>query len=153
METTRKTKKFYRELISQKMLNTPVDIISEVLKKYAPANKWWTEIYLGDKTKFCWNHKIERVGLNRETKCVYLDVYWQGDSTDGKEAVSLASVLAMFRLGRDYIVPAEHEWLGNGTYCKHSDLRISKEEVENAYKAIVAYLQKPSAKTRSTTHE
>lgn len=137
----RKTKKFYRELIAKQMLNTPIDIIKEVVKKYAPEDKWWTRIYLAKNTKFNWNHKIERIGVSENGKgVVYFSIYWQGDSTDGNDTADLTKVINAVRYGREYVIPAEHEFIGNRTYCRHSDLRISKEEVEDAYKALVAYL-------------
>ena len=139
METQRKTKKFYRELIAKQMLNTPIDTIKEVVKKYAPEDKWWTRIYLAEHTKFNWNHKIERIGVNKQG-VVYFSIYWQGDSTDGNDAADLTKVINAVRYGRDYVIPAEHEFLGDRTYCRHSDLRISKAEVEDAYKALIAYL-------------
>lgn len=141
METQRKTKKFYRELIAKQMLNTPISTIREVICKYAPEDKWWTRIYLADKTKFNWNHKIERIGVSTDLKGMpYFSIYWQGDSTDGTTSADLMSVVSAVRYGRDYVIPAEHEFLGDRTYCRHSDLRISKAEVEDAYKALIAYL-------------
>lgn len=140
METQRKTKKFYRELIAKQMLNTPISTIKEVIEKYAPVDKWWTEIYLAKHTEFHWNHKIEKIGVSRKKGNVYLDIYWQGDSTDGNDGADLSVVLNAVRYGRDYVIPAESEFIGDRTYYRHSDLRISKAEVEEAYKALIKYL-------------
>lgn len=137
----RKTKKFYRESIAAQMLATPVELLKEVALKYSPKDKWHTEIYLpDDAVPFNWNHRLERIGFGKESKRLYFDVYWQGDSTDGNTTVGVEDVVRAVRWGREYVIPAENEWLGNRTYCRHGDLRIEKEEVENAYKYLVKFL-------------
>lgn len=148
MDTTqRKTKKYYRELIAKQMLYTPVGVIGEVVTKYAPKNKYHTEVYLNkDIAEFQWNHRLEYIGVNKKSGRVYLDIYWQGDSTDGNESVVLTDVINAIRSGRYYVIPAEHEFIGDRTYCRHGDIRISKEEVENAYKALISYLTKSAKK-------
>lgn len=146
--TQRKTKKYYRELIASRMLGTPVCVIAEVIKKYAPKDGWRSEIYFRrEATPFKWNHRIERIGLNKSgMSSAYLDIYWQGDSTDGNTTVNLSDVIRAVGSGRDYVIPAEHEFINGRTYERFSDICISREEVGNAYKALINYLSPKSTK-------
>jgi hypothetical protein len=144
--TTKKTAKYYRDIFSGNDIRKAVSVLPEVIKKY--GHKRWTtskhndEIKLKGYTEFEWNHQIEGFGISEKSGRVYVDIYWQGDSTDGNES-EWADVMMYGKT-----IPAEHEWLGNRTYCKHSDLRISAEEFRNALKAVAKYLSPEEMKIR-----
>ena len=144
--TTKKTAKYYRDIFSGNDIRKAVSVLPEVIKKY--GRKRWTtskhndEIKLKGYTEFEWNHQIEGFGISEKSGRVYVDIYWQGDSTDGNES-EWADVMMYGKT-----IPAEHEWLGNRTYCKHSDLRISAEEFRNALKAVAKYLSPEEMKIR-----
>ena len=144
--TTKKTAKYYRDIFSGNDIRKAVSVLPEVIKKY--GHKRWTtskhndEIKLKGYTEFEWNHQIEGFGISEKSGRVYVDIYWQGDSTDGNES-EWADVMMYGKT-----IPAVHEWLGDRTYCKHSDLRISAEEFRNALKAVAKYLSPEEMKIR-----
>ena len=144
--TTKKTAKYYRDIFSGNDIRKAVSVLPEVIKKY--GHKRWTtskhndEIKLKGYTEFEWNHQIEGFGISEKSGRVYVDIYWQGDSTDGNES-EWADVMMYGKT-----IPAVHEWLGDRTYCKHSDLRISAEEFRNALKAVAKYLFPEEIKKR-----
>ena len=144
--TTKKTAKYYRDIFSGSDTRKAVSVLPEVIKKY--GHKRWAsskgndELYLKGYTEFEWNHQIVGFGISEKSDRVYADIYWQGDSTDGDES-EWADVLMYGKT-----IPAEHEWLGDRTYCRHSDLRISAEEFRNALKAVAKYLSPEEIKKR-----
>ena len=146
METRRKTKKYYRDLIAKQGINTQTSVIKEIFDRYVTADKWGRkQIYLPKETvKFNWNHRIEHICSNKNYP-LFFSIYWQGDSTDGNDGADALEVLQRIRGGRDYVIPAEHEFLGDRTYCRHGDLRIEKEELEQVFQALIGYL-KPTKK-------
>ena len=85
--TTRKTAKYYREeLMKNHNLSTLTTLIKEVVTKYGKDN----QISLKN-DDFNWNHQV--TGFSVSSKgIVYVNVYWQGDSTDGDTCVSLSDV-------------------------------------------------------------
>ena len=144
--TTKKTAKYYRDIFSGNDIRKAVSVLPEVIKKYG-HKRWATskhndEIKLKGYTEFEWNHQIEGFGISEKSGRVYVDIYWQGDSTDGNES-EWADVMMYGKT-----IPAVHEWLGDRTYCKHSDLRISAEEFRNALKAVAKYLSPEEMKIR-----
>ena len=137
--TTKKTAKYYRDILSGNDIRKSLSVLPEVIKKY--GYKRWSGskgndiLYVRGYTEFEWNH---RIGLPEN--CV--DIYWQGDSTDGNTSEYASDLI----YGKT--IPAEHEWLGDRTYYKHSDLRITKEEFANALKAVAKYLSPEDIKAR-----
>ena len=142
---TRKTAKYYRDILNGNDIRKAVSILPEVIKKFG-SKRWATskhndQLYVKGYTEFEWNHQI--VGFFLTDKgMVCADIYWQGDSTDGYESEFVSAML------NGKTIPAVHEWLGDRTYCKHSDLRISSEEFRNALKAVATYLSPEEIKTR-----
>lgn len=147
---TRKTAKFYRDIFTNGNISNAISVLPEVIKKFG-YKRWSTSksnniINLKGYTEFNWNHQIEGFFLT-DKGMVCADIYWQGDSTDG----STSEYVNDLRWGKT--IPAEHEWLGDRTYYKHSDLRISREEFENAIRAIGKFLAPDAIKARKVAAE
>lgn len=146
METTKKTAKYYRDILSGNDTRKALSVLPEVIKKYgnrrhgkySKGNDW---LPLRAYTEFEWNHRIEGFYLS-DNGGVYADIYWQGDSTDGNDSVSAISCL------NGKVIPAEHEFIGGRTYYCHGDLRISREEFADAIKAVAKYLDPKDIKAR-----
>ena len=148
--TPRKTAKYYRDILNSGNISKSIAILPEVIKKF--GHKRWADYSNGNDTlnirkytEFNWNHRIEGffIGNYKESKGKLLvDIYWQGDSTDGNES-EYASALAYGKT-----IPAEHEFIGGRTYYKHSDIRISREEFADALKAVAKYLSPEEIKKR-----
>lgn len=152
--TTKKTAKYYREILASGNISKSLEILPEVIKKF--GYKRWSEdksnnaLNLRGYTEFNWNHQIRGffIGSHKEAKGrLLVDIYWQGDSTDGNES-EYASALAYGKT-----IPAVHEWLGDRTYCKHGDLRITREEFADALKAVAKYLAPEEIKKRKIAKE
>jgi hypothetical protein len=149
--TTKKTAKYYRDIFNGGNISLAISILPEVIKKfgyklhgkYSKTNDY---INLKGYTEFNWNHQIEGFFLT-DKGMVCADIYWQGDSTDG----STSEYVNDLRYGKT--IPAEHEWLGDRTYYKHSDLRISREEFEDAIKALGKFLAPDAIKARKVAAE
>lgn len=144
--TTKKTAKYYRDIFTSGNISLAISVLPEVIKKfgykrhgkYSKTNDY---INLKGYTEFNWNHQIEGFFLT-DKGMVCADIYWQGDSTDGNDSEYVNNL----RYGKT--IPAEHEWLGDRTYYKHSDLRISRDEFEDAIKALGKFLAPDAIKAR-----
>ena len=144
--TPRKTAKYYRDIFASGSLYQCAKLLPEVIKKF--GCKRWEKYSKGNDmlnlrgyTEFEWNHRIDGFFITDKGKgCV--DIYWQGDSTDGNDSLYVDECI------NGKTIPAVHEWLGDRTYCKHGDLRISREEMENAIRAIGKYLSPEAIKER-----
>lgn len=154
MPATRKTAKFYQDILSGDNLRNAVAVLAEVIRKF--GTKRWSgskhNDYLKVKalTEFEWNHQIVGFGISssKENKGrVYVDIYWQGDSTDGDESEWADAML----YGKT--IPAVNEWLGDRTYTKHGDLRISRDEFADALKAVARYISPEEIKKRKAAAE
>lgn len=146
----RKTAKYYREILNGNDVRKAISVLPEVIKKFG-SKRWVSskhndQIYIHPYTEFEWNHQIEKFGIS-DKGIVYADIYWQGDSTDGNTSEYVNSLV------NGKTIPAEHEWLGDRTYYKHSDLRISPEEFRNALKAVAQYLSPEEIKKRKAAEE
>lgn len=143
--TTRKTAKFYRDILSGGDAYKATAILPEVIRKYGrkrwSGDKQRNQIPLRGYTEFNWNHTIEGFFLS-DKGVLYIDIYWQGDSTDGNDSITARD--AMY----GHVIPAEHEWLGDRTYTRHGDLRITTEEYRNAIKAVAKWLAPENIKAR-----
>lgn len=146
MATARKTAKYYRDIISKGNVSEVVNLLPEIIKRF--GYKRWEDysktndvINLRNYTKFEWNHQIESFFLSDKGN-VCVDIYWQGDSTDGNKSEYAKDVM----YGKT--IPAEHEFIGGRTYYTHSDIRISREEFANAIKALAEYLSPENIKKR-----
>ena len=147
----KKTAKYYRDILNSGNISKALSVLGEVIKKY--GSKRWSDyskandiINVREYTEFNWNHQIEGffIGKNGE---VLVDIYWQGDSTDGNTSEYASSLM----YGK--VIPAEHEFDGYRTYYKHGDLRISREEFADALKAVGKYLAPEEIKARKIARE
>ena len=143
--TPRKTAKYYRDIFTNGSLYQCAKLLPEVIKKFGykrwESSKGNDMLNLRGYTEFEWNHKIEGFFLTNNGE-VYVDIYWQGDSTDGNDSVPANECI----YGKT--IPAEHEFIDGRTYYRHGDLRISKEEFANAIKAVAQYLSPENIKAR-----
>lgn len=139
----RKTNKYFRESLAKAKSLTMTDLknlIIEVLNKYTDDGK----VYL--RPEFNWNHMLEafsyskKYGLN-----VY--VYWQGDSTDGTEVVGFDELFRGTSC-RDYVIRAEHDFIGGRTYERHGDLRVEREEIYNLCAELAKWIEPKAIKAR-----
>lgn len=134
----RKTPKYYRDILNGNDTRKALSVLPEIIERF--GHKRWADyskrndtLSVRKYTEFEWNHRIEGFFISdRGELCV--DIYWQGDSTDGNDSVSATSCL------NGKVIPAEHEFIGGRTYYRHGDLRISREEFEEAVKAVAKYL-------------
>ncbi len=145
MAQVKKTAKYYRDILSGDNISAALKVLPEVIKKYG-YKRWETAkeggiINLKKYTEFEWNHQIEGFFLtDKDVPCV--DIYWQGDSTDGNNSLYVRECV------NGYVIPAEHEVIDGGTYYKHSDIRISRDEFSAALKAVAKYLSPEAIKER-----
>ena len=143
--TPRKTAKYYRDILTSGNTYNAVKVLPEIIKKFGykrwSGSKGNDVLRVRKYTEFEWNHRIEAFFLNDKGRlCV--DIYWQGDSTDGNDSLYADECI------NGKVIRAEHEWIGDRTYCRHGDLRISREEFANAVKAVAKYLSPEEIKVR-----
>lgn len=145
MAQVKKTAKYYRDILSGDSISAALKVLPEVIKKF--GRKRWEDysktndiINLKDYTEFEWNHQIE--GFFISEGALYVDVYWQGDLTDGNNSVLAAKCVG------GYVIPGKYEFEGGRTYQTHSDIRISRDEFSAAIKAAAKYLSPEAIKER-----
>ena len=143
----RKTAKYYREILNGNDIRKAISVLPEVIKKFG-SKRWASskhndQIYIRPYTEFEWNHQIEKFGIN-DKGIVYVDIYWQGDSTDGNTSEYANNLIN----GR--VIPAEWDNIGGsyGMVQRHGLLRITREEFTNALKAVAKYLSPEEIKKR-----
>lgn len=129
----RKTINYYREALKK---NVTESLIAEVATKYGDG-------HIRVKGEFHWNHRIEGFGVTKDGK-VYVDIYWQGDSTDGNDTIRLAD----FKCRNEVVIPASSYFDGYRTRYDHSDIRVSRAEVEEAIAFISEWLSPDAVKAR-----
>lgn len=152
--TLRKTAKYYRDILNSGNISKSLEVLPEIIKKYGykrwGGSKSNDNINLYGYTEFNWNHRIEGFFISdyKDNKGkVLVDIYWQGDSTDGNVSEYAKDLV----YGKT--IPAEHEWLGDRTYTRHGDLRITREEFADALKAVAKYLAPDEIKKRKIAVE
>lgn len=142
----RKTNKYFRDSLANAKNLSFADLknlIIEVMKKYVDPKVG--RVYL--RPPYNWNHMLEAFSYSKEYGLnVY--VYWQGDSTDGTEIVSFDDLFRGTANGREYVIRAEHEFIGNRTYERHGDLRIEREEIYNLCIELAKYIEPSAIKAR-----
>lgn len=125
----RKTKKYYRELIptitSAKKLE---EALIEIVKKYKPE---------GLQTKMDWDHQL--IGFYTYKNKLSINVYWQGDDTDGNTYVSFSDVY-----NRKYTISASSYFDGYRTRYIHDDIRIKPSEVKELINNLINWLSPKS---------
>lgn len=68
-----------------------------------------------------WNCRINGMSVAKDN--VWVDIYWQGDSTDGDDWVSLKD-LYTGTSGKDYLIPSTYQ---------HDRLRITRDMLNEAF--------------------
>ena len=141
----RKTAKYYRDLLTSGNIYNAVKVLPEIIKKFGykrwESSKGNDMLQVRKYTEFEWNHKIVGFFLTKKGS-VCVDIYWQGDSTDGNDSLYAEECI------NGNTIRGEYEWLGDRTYCRHSDIRITAEEFRNAIKAVAQYLSPEEIKAR-----
>ena len=141
----RKTAKYYRDLLTSGNIHNAVKVLPEIIKKFGykrwESSKGNDMLQVRKYTEFEWNHKIVGFFLTKKGS-VCVDIYWQGDSTDGNDSLYAEECI------NGKTIPAEHEFIGDRTYYRHGDLRITAEEFRNAIKAVAQYLSPEEIKAR-----
>lgn len=125
----RKTKKYYQNIVNRGLLSA-LAILPEIVSHYGKNPRGCRgrkEIFVD--TEMGWNHRITAFFFYK--KELYIDVYWQGDNTDGDASVKIVPGKT------SYHIPAKHYDDGYRTRIVHSDINISSEELYNAIKAAV----------------
>ena len=149
--TTRKTAKYYRDILNGNNIYKSLEVIPEIMKKFGFVDEYRTEINFPRDVvhdNFNWNHSIEGFDLAKDGT-LYAKVYWQGDSTDGTEYVA-----ARYLIG-GYTIKAEWDNVGGswGMVCRHSPLNVTEEELRKAIKAIIPLLSADLIKARKKYNE
>lgn len=116
----------YREALKK---GVSIELITEILKKFSPKGLIRVD------AEFNWNHEITGFWLNKNGELM-IDIYWQGDSTDGNTCISGSS----FRSRDTVVVPAEHFFDGSRTRIVHGDLRIEKSELQPTAASLIEWL-------------
>lgn len=124
---TRRASVDYVVEVSKSFLDA-VNILPDMLKKHGEGSLKQISV----RPEMGWNYRIEGFYVSRGA--VYVDVYWQGSSTDGTQNVSLDKLVASIKSGRDYIIPADSYFDGERTRTRHGDIRIDKNAVYDAIK-------------------
>lgn len=133
----RKTINYYRNELAKGFNET---IISDVIKKYGNNGQIRFDTR---KVKFHWNHCIDSIGVGKNGG-LWLGIYWQGDSTDGTDSVNVSD----FRFRNEVVIPASSYFDGYRTRYNHSDIRVSREELNEAVKEVLNYISPESIKAR-----
>ena len=125
----KKTKKYYRELIPTITSAYKLEeVVIEVIKKYKPR---------GLETEMWWDHQLKDLVVDKNK--LYVEVYWQGDSTDGEDYVIFSNVY-----NRRHTIPAKSYFDGYRTRYDHEDIRIEPSEVKELINNLVNWLQPKS---------
>ena len=133
MEQVKKTPKYYRDILANadKNFSLALSVMGDVLKKY--GNHPYSNYEIPADVEFNWNHQVKGFTLTKKG-VVYVDVYWQGDSTDGDDCCTLAD----FRWNNVVVIKAEYyepDRYGVREE-RHSPLRVERAEVISAMKWI-----------------
>lgn len=133
---TKKTPKFYRDILANadKNFSLALSVMGDVLKKY--GNHPYSNYEIPAKVEFNWNHEVKGFTLTSKGN-IYVDVYWQGDSTDGDDCCSLNN----FRWNNVVVIKAEYyepDRYGVREE-RHSPLRVERAEVISAMKWIAEH--------------
>lgn len=117
----RKTKKYYRDLINKDQ-NSAFSVAEEAIMKYGTHTKTRGERTVAASSDFPHNCKIHSFSIYKRK--FYADIYWQGDSTDGIDAVLFKDAIRGTTIRRRI----------DGPYMIHDNLSITPEMVWEALK-------------------
>lgn len=134
----RKTNKYFRDML-RRDIYTASDIIVDVLNKYGKS-KYSTFIRAQSDNKF-WNCRITGIGLDKNNK-PYLEIYWQGDSTDGYETIWLSELI------RNQTVEIKSDCFDEcgRLYVRHGVLTIKREWLQSVFNNVANYIEQFSRK-------
>ena len=125
----KKTKKYYRELIPTITSAYKLEeVLIEVIKKYKPR---------GLEAEMGWDHQLKDLVVDKNR--LYVEVYWQGDSTDGEDYVLFLNVY-----NRNHTIPAKSYFDGYRARYTHGDIRIEPSEVKELINNLINWLQPKS---------
>ena len=142
----RKTINDYRNCLAKGVNNDTLSLLGAVayaVEKFGADYGTHKAVYFDRETRsknFNWNHTINAIKVY-DMK-VILSVYWQGDSTDGSEGVYLTDAIKGIR------IPAEYNDIGDRVVCRHSDINVTREDVDKAIKALGEYISLDAIKAR-----
>lgn len=118
------TKKYLRTEI-KKHNSKSLDLFKEAMYRYGDKmSKRGNYEYKILKPANYWNHHIDRIYFTKRTNELSLSIYWQGDHTDGFDE-GIVKNMSMF-------IPAETEIVNGYTRFRHSDIKVSEEELWKA---------------------
>jgi hypothetical protein len=144
MAAIRKTAKYYREeLVKTQSMNTLNTLIKEVVAKFGSSN----DLYIAG-TECNWNHWVRGFSVGKNG-ILYVNVYWQGDSTDGNDCVPFSEV---FGRGKS-VIRAETYWDGYRTRITHGDIIVEKFEVDSLIKLLAEWLSPTAIKARKVAED
>lgn len=129
----KKTKKYFRDQINSSYSNA-CSVFREAMEKYGEKRKTrgWRDAKI-ERVGNEWNGDIVGFCYNVRKNELIVEIYWQGDSTDGNDCV------VFDRSG--IVLPAESYWDGYRTREDHSDVRFDQDELYQAMKNFaVKYL-------------
>lgn len=121
--------------------STAVSTLPQILKAFGDKKRMFQMNVRGE---FEWNHRIECFYIGTNGK-IYVDIYWQGDSTDGSDGFCLTDN------PNGYRIPAEHYDDGRRTRTRHSDIRIDKDEIYSAIKLLKDVIAPKKVEKREPT--
>lgn len=150
----RKTDKFFRETLAKGVNNDTFGLICgiiAVVKKhgYKSGDSYCIAFDRETRSKnFNWNHTISGFRVSSKDQLI-VNIYWQGDSTDGTEQEYLTDII------RGKTIPAEYDNVGGrwGVVCRHSSLNITRDEVDKAIKALAEWISPKAIKERKLARE
>lgn len=96
----RKTKKYYQNIVNQGLLSA-LAILPEIVSHYGKnprGRRGRKEIFVD--TEMGWNHQI--TGFSFYKGDLYINVYWQGDSTDGDTSIKIVPGKTFYRIPAEY---------------------------------------------------
>lgn len=131
------TREEYIKVLNSGNLDAAVSAMKDILltEEFAwGENYGWKTIsfdreYVHD--NYNWSHGIEGVHLDSDG-IVSIDIYWQGDKTDGSECMKLWSAIS----GNNKI---PGEWYDNGS-CKRYPITVERKELVAMFKEVARLL-------------
>ena len=135
--TTRKTAKYYRDILNGNNIYKSLEVIPEIMKKFGFVDEYRTEINFPRDVvhdNFNWNHSIEGFDLAKDGT-LYAKVYWQGDSTDGTEYVAARYLIGGYTIKAEWDngccgkTPQGNQGDNSITFCRpyQSEEEVSRE--------------------------
>ncbi len=134
MPRVRKTKRYYIDEINKSM-SFAFNSLEEIIKKYGDkvyreGRRTYSEIILYTKIDSFWSYKINSFRYSPTLKKIFVEIYWQGDSTDGDYFKEFT--------GQSIRIPkAKPVDLGSRYYVAHNEINISTSDLYEAIKTTL----------------